>query len=105
MPEASRLDESHPFLCHSAQPDCGAAQFLDMKRHILLPLTLALVLGAHSAQAEPVSSAAGEMRFALRSDDFIAGYLAWRPAIGTALGLHEYDGKVTDFSRDSIWGE
>ena len=64
-----------------------------------------MVLSAHPAKAAPAQDAAAERQFALRADDFIAGYLAWRPATGTALGLHEYDGKVTDFSRDSIWRE
>ena len=39
------------------------------------------------------------------ADEFIAGYLAWRPAEGVALGLHEYDGRVTDFSRSSLDAE
>lgn len=30
------------------------------------------------------------------------GYLAWRPNMGVSLGLHEYDGKITDYSSDSI---
>lgn len=39
------------------------------------------------------------------SQEYIHGYLAWRPATGTSLGLHEYDGKVTDYSRASIDAE
>jgi uncharacterized protein (DUF885 family) len=35
----------------------------------------------------------------------MAGYLAWRPQTGTALGFHEYDGMVTDFSRKSLDAE
>lgn len=81
------------------------ADSLNMKLHLLLPLTLALALSSHPAPAEPARDATADMQLALRADDFIAGYLAWRPAAGTALGLHEYDGKVTDFSRDSIWRE
>ncbi|HMC28429.1 MAG TPA: DUF885 domain-containing protein [Verrucomicrobiae bacterium] len=34
--------------------------------------------------------------------DFVTGYLGWRPAEGVSLGLHEYDGRVTDFSRRSL---
>jgi hypothetical protein len=40
--------------------------------------------------------------FTQLADEFTAGYLAWRPAFGTSLGLHEYDGRVGDFSRASI---
>jgi len=43
--------------------------------------------------------------FARLADEFIAGHLAWRPQTGTALGLHEYDGKITDYSRASLDAE
>jgi uncharacterized protein (DUF885 family) len=36
------------------------------------------------------------------ADEYLNGFLAWRPEAGTGLGLHEYDGKVTDLSRASI---
>lgn len=36
------------------------------------------------------------------SDAFISGYLAWRPQQGVNLGLHEYDGKLSDLSKGSI---
>jgi uncharacterized protein (DUF885 family) len=40
--------------------------------------------------------------FTKLSDDFISGYLDWRPGYGTGLGLHEYDGKAPDLSQSSI---
>src|SRR5216110_2477975 len=43
--------------------------------------------------------------FAKLSDEYISGYLDWRPQTGTSLGFHQYDGKVTDFSRASLEGE
>jgi uncharacterized protein (DUF885 family) len=39
------------------------------------------------------------------ADDYIAGYLAWRPQVGTSLGLHQYDGKLTDYSPTSLQAE
>ena len=39
------------------------------------------------------------------ANEFIAGFLAWRPAEGVSLGLHQYDGQVTDFSRPSLDAE
>jgi len=39
------------------------------------------------------------------AEDYLAGYLAWRPQTGTGLGFHEYDGKLTDFGRASIAAE
>ena len=35
-------------------------------------------------------------------DDFLTGYLKWRPLLATSLGLHQYDGKLTDYSKLSI---
>lgn len=37
--------------------------------------------------------------------EFTKGYLDWRPLQGTQLGLHEYDGRITDFSRASLAAE
>ncbi len=37
--------------------------------------------------------------------DFIAGYLAARPLVAVALGVHDYDGKIGDFSRLAIDAE
>jgi len=39
------------------------------------------------------------------TDEYLAGHLAWRPTAGMALGLHEYDGRITDFSRASLDAE
>ena len=39
------------------------------------------------------------------ADSFIKGYLSWRPQAAVALGFHEYDGKVTDYSKASLDSE
>lgn len=46
-----------------------------------------------------------DAEFARVTDEFLSGYLAWRPQSGTALGLHEYDGRITDFGRASLAAE
>ena len=43
-----------------------------------------------------------DVLFQQLADEFLAGYLAWRPGMAVALGLHEFDGRVTDFSRTSV---
>ncbi len=60
-----------------------------------LPLVPLTVAGALSADAE----------FEKIAEAFVPGYLAWRPQVATALGLHEYDGKITDFNATSIDNE
>ncbi|HEY2713925.1 MAG TPA: DUF885 domain-containing protein [Chthoniobacterales bacterium] len=37
--------------------------------------------------------------------DFIGGYLAARPLLGVTLGLHQYDGKIGDYTRLAIDAE
>ncbi len=48
---------------------------------------------------------APDAEFRRVADEYLAGYLAWRPATGMTLGLHEYDGRITDFSRASLDAE
>ena len=39
------------------------------------------------------------------AEEYIKGYFAARPLQATALGLHEYDGKITDYSRLALDAE
>src|SRR6202047_2808672 len=39
------------------------------------------------------------------AEEYIKGYLNARPLLGTSLGLHEYDGKISDYSRLSLDAE
>ena len=61
----------------------------------LLLLSLAPNLHAQDSDAE----------FASVSDEFIRGYLAARPLEAVALGFHEFDGKINDYTRLSIDAE
>jgi uncharacterized protein (DUF885 family) len=49
-----------------------------------------------------LSAPDADAAFARLAEEYIAGYLSWRPQTGTALGFHEYDGKVTDYSQASL---
>jgi uncharacterized protein (DUF885 family) len=60
------------------------------------------LLSACSKKTEAPMKEVKDSTFAKISDDFITGYLAWRPQVGTYLGMHEHDGKVTDLSKASI---
>lgn len=66
---------------------------------------IALIALLSVPQSSLIAAARGDKEFNWVAEDFIAGYLAWRPAEGVALGLHEYDGKVTDFARASLDAE
>src|SRR5437773_8282110 len=39
------------------------------------------------------------------AEEYIKGYLGAHPLEGTALGLHEYDGKIADYSRLALDAE
>src|SRR2546425_12806052 len=55
-----------------------------------------------SSSTTSVPSNNGDTAFHTLADDYINGFLGWRPLTGTTLGLHEYDGRITDFSRASL---
>jgi uncharacterized protein (DUF885 family) len=61
----------------------------------VLFLPAANIFGAQTADAE----------YEAVAEEYIKGYLAARPLQGTALGLHEYDGKITDYSRLALDAE
>ncbi len=73
-----------------------------MKYFLILPLALLLAGCSELSNSKPAATTNADARFTKLADEFISGYLAWRPATGTALGLHEYDGKQTDGSAASI---
>ena len=75
-----------------------------MKKTLLLP-AIALVLFSCKQNQSANTSGSGDAAFQKLSDDFLTGYLSVRPALGVALGFHQYDGKVTDYSKASLDSE
>jgi uncharacterized protein (DUF885 family) len=61
-------------------------------------LTLCFSSAALAAQAE-------DTEYEAVAEEYIKTYLAAHPLEGTALGLHEYDGKITDYSRLALDAE
>ncbi|HEY3862842.1 MAG TPA: DUF885 domain-containing protein [Verrucomicrobiae bacterium] len=72
------------------------------KFHILLFIAWCAAPGLRAGQPGPGS---GDAAFNQLAADYLTGYLAWRPLAAMQLGFHEYDGKLTDFSRASVDGE
>ena len=72
----------------------------------IVPLLLLLLAGCAQDRHHAASTShTGDVEFARVADDYLTGYLAWRPQAGTALGLHQYDGKLTDYSQASLDAE
>ena len=73
-------------------------------RCLLVMLALSLVM-ATPGLAESAGTQKADADFDKLVLDFIGGYLAARPLQGVALGFHQYDGKIGDYSRLAIDAE
>jgi len=74
----------------------------------LKPFVLILFLVALDLFPEGVRVLAAETEdgeYEAVAEEYIKGYLGAHPLEGTALGLHEYDGKITDYSRLALDAE
>jgi uncharacterized protein (DUF885 family) len=76
-----------------------------MKKLILILTVLATLLISCRENPESIQSGSGDAAFQKLSDEFLDGYIAWRPQFAVYLGLHEFDGKITDFSKQSLDSE
>jgi uncharacterized protein (DUF885 family) len=77
-----------------------------MKRPFFLLIPVALLFGCGRNKPETAQSkASADTAFQKLSDDYLSGFLAWRPAYGVALGYHQYDGRVTDYGKESLGKE
>src|SRR5881397_571066 len=61
-------------------------------------LALWLAIATFAAQAQDVE-------YEAVAEEYVKTYLAAHPLQGTSLGLHEYDGKVSDYSRLALDAE
>ncbi|MGA2405256.1 MAG: DUF885 domain-containing protein [Bacteroidales bacterium] len=73
-----------------------------MKKLIILFIVLTTTFVNCRESGKTSSSAKGDAKFQQLSEDFLAGYLAWRPELSVSLGFHEYDGKTSDLSKESL---
>jgi uncharacterized protein (DUF885 family) len=67
--------------------------FIRVAAIVALPITTCFALMTPDAEYEGVA------------EEYIKGYFAVRPLQGTAIGFHEYDGRMSDFSRLSLDAE
>jgi len=63
-------------------------------------ILLSTVLAFATAQSQNADGV-----FTKLADDYIQGYLGARPQMGTMLGVHEYDGKLSDLTQSSLNAE
>jgi uncharacterized protein (DUF885 family) len=68
-------------------------------------LLVLLLLAFHLSSANSFAAEKEDADYEAVAEEYIKGYFAARPLQGTALGLHEYDGKITDYSRLALDAE
>src|SRR5438132_9259941 len=68
-------------------------------RRIFSILAISLPIASNFAVQTPDSE------YEAVAEEFIKGYFAARPLLGTSMGLHEYDGKISDYSRLALDAE
>ena len=71
-----------------------------MKILLCLFITVLFLPAANSFAAQTADA-----EYEAVAEEYIKGYLAAHPLEGTALGLHEYDGKISDYSRLALDAE
>jgi uncharacterized protein (DUF885 family) len=76
---------------------------LRVKAFSFILFLTALSLFSKSVQSFAAGTEDGE--YEAVAEEYIKGYLGAHPLEGTALGLHEYDGKITDYSRLALDAE
>src|SRR5882724_2635720 len=76
---------------------------LRVKAFSFILFLTALSLFSKSVQSFTAETEDGE--YEAVAEEYIKGYLGAHPLEGTALGLHEYDGKIIDYSRLALDAE
>jgi uncharacterized protein (DUF885 family) len=80
------------------KPGVNESPFRKTLFFALILLTLSLRAAGFAAQTE-------DAEYEAVAEEYIKTYLAAHPLQGTALGLHEYDGKISDYSRLALDAE
>jgi uncharacterized protein (DUF885 family) len=72
---------------------------MKLLRAVLLPILICLPSAIAGAVQTPDSE------YESVAEEYIKGFLTARPILATSLGFHEYDGKITDYSRLALDAE
>ncbi|MEO8405818.1 MAG: DUF885 family protein, partial [Chitinophagaceae bacterium] len=79
-------------------------------KHLLFPLAVIMLMtSCNNSDTTNTTTASGngsaDAGFQKITDDFLKGYLQWRPLNAVSLGFHEYDGQAPDYSKASLDAE
>ncbi len=75
-----------------------------MKKLVLLFLIVPFIVsGCHGKQKKMnEKQVLADSSFSQLAREYLTGYLDWRPEYAVSLGLHQYDGRLSDLSKPSI---
>ena len=76
-----------------------------MQKTLILVFSLVFILPSCNQNSKEKRAASSDGIFQQVSEDFLSGWLAWRPQLAVSLGFHDYDGKLTDMGKTSINNE
>ncbi len=76
-----------------------------MTRTAWKPFRLLIILLALSLPSAVFAAQTQDAEFEGVAEEYVKTYLAAHPLHGTALGFHEYDGKISDYSRLALDAE
>jgi uncharacterized protein (DUF885 family) len=75
-----------------------------MKKSLLIFLIFPVILGGCNGKQNKMNEkqARADSSFSQLAREYLSGYFGWRPEYAVALGLHQYDGRMSDLSQPSI---
>jgi uncharacterized protein (DUF885 family) len=75
-----------------------------MKKSLLIFLIVLFVLSGCNGKHDKMNAkqALADSSFSRLTREYLTGYFDWRPEYGASLGLHQYDGRMSDLSKPSI---
>ena len=76
-----------------------------MNKLIFFLIVVTITVGGCRNNQKAASTATGDTKFQNIAEDFLTGGLAWRPETAVWYGFHEFDGKISNLSKESIENE
>lgn len=73
-----------------------------MKSVLAIACCFIVFASCNNNEVKTTAVPGGDAAFDSIANSFLKGYLDWRPQNAIALGFHEYDGKISDFSKASL---
>jgi uncharacterized protein (DUF885 family) len=86
------------YRCSTPKPGVNESAARKTLSFAVLLLTLSIADTAFAAQTQ-------DAEYEAVAEEYVKTYLAAHPLQGTALGFHEYDGKISDYSRLALDAE